>query len=112
LVTLDKSNHEAAFQYQDRFLSSTQLQWQSQNQTSQSSKAGISIRDHVKLGLAIHLFVRKKGKTQDGKGAPFYYLGKVNFRSWQGEKPITVQWNLACPVPDLLWKEFQTEKET
>jgi len=112
LVTLDKSDHEAAFQYQDRFLSPTRFQWQSQNQTSQSSKAGISIRDHVKLGLAIHLFVRRKAKTQDGKGAPFYYLGQVNFQSWHGEKPITVQWDMERPLPDLLWEKFEARNET
>ena len=110
LVTLDKSGHDAAFQYQDKFLSSTEFQWQSQNQTTQAGKAGESIRDHAKLGIQVLLFVRKRGKTAEGKGAPFHYLGPVNFHSWKGEKPITVQWTMEFPVPKLLWPELEIDR--
>ena len=106
LVTLDKSGHEEAFKYQDRFISPNEFQWQSQNQTTQKSKAGESIRDHKQLGIAVHLFVRAKGKTPEGRGAPFYYLGRVNFKSWDGDKPITVRWVMQSSVPELLWKEL------
>jgi hypothetical protein len=106
LVTLDKSGHEEAFKYQDRFISPNEFQWQSQNQTMQKSKAGESIRDHKQLGIDVHLFVRAKGKTPEGLGAPFYYLGRVNFKSWQGDKPITVRWAMDSSVPELLWKEL------
>jgi len=106
LVTLDKSAHEAEFQYQDHFVSPTEFQWQSQNQTAQDSKAGESMRDHRALGIEVHLFVRAKGKTQGGRGAPFYYLGLVDFKSWQGDKPITVLWTLKSPVPEPLWQQM------
>jgi superfamily II DNA or RNA helicase/HKD family nuclease len=106
LVTLDKSGQEQAFQYQDHFISPTTFQWQSQNQTARESKAGESIRDHQQKGIDIHLFVRAKGKTPEGRGAPFYYLGCVEFVSWEGDRPITVQWRLKAPVPRLLWKEL------
>ena len=109
-MTLDKSGHDAAFQYQDKFLSSTEFQWQSQNQTTQAGKAGKSIRDHAKLGIQVLLFVRKRGKTAEGKGAPFHYLGPVNFHSWKGEKPITVQWTMEFPVPKLLWPELEIDR--
>jgi hypothetical protein len=88
-------------------MSPTEFQWQSQNQTQQKSKAGESIRDHKKLGIDIHLFVRAKGKTPEGRGAPFYYLGRVNFKSWEGDKPITVRWSMQSPVPELLWSELK-----
>jgi len=106
LVTLDKSAHEDAFKYKDRFTSADTFQWQSQNQTAQKSKAGESICDHKKLNIDVHLFVRAKGKTLDGRGAPFYYLGLVYFKSWDGDKPITVQWTMQNSVPMLLWKEL------
>lgn len=106
LVTLDKSGHEEAFKYQDRFISPNEFQWQSQNQTMQKSKAGESIRDHKQLGIDVHLFVRAKGKTPEGRGAPFYYLGRVDFKSWEGDKPITVRWVMDSSVPELLWKEL------
>jgi hypothetical protein len=106
LVTLDKSSHVAAFQYQDHFTSATEFQWQSQNQTTQASKAGQSIHDHRALGIDVHLFVRAKSKTPSGRGAPFYYLGLLNFKSWNGDKPITVDWTLQNPVPKALWSEL------
>jgi superfamily II DNA or RNA helicase/diadenosine tetraphosphate (Ap4A) HIT family hydrolase/HKD family nuclease len=106
LVTLDKSAHEAEFKYQDHFVSPTEFQWQSQNQTAQNSKPGQSIRDHRKMGIDVHLFVRAKGKTPEGRGAPFYYLGCVDFKSWRGDKPITVMWTMRSPIPRLLWKEL------
>ena len=111
LVTLDKSAHEDAFKYQDHFISPNEFQWQSQNQTTQKSKAGESIRDHEKLGIDVHLFVRAKGKTPEGRGAPFYDRGRENFKSWEGDKPITVRWAMQSSVPELLWKELGVNAE-
>lgn len=105
-VTLDKAEHAATFQYKDHFLSADRFQWQSQNRTTQQSEAGKSIQDHRGLGITVHLFVRAKGKTPSGTGAPFYYGGPVEFVSWTGEKPITVVWRLTKPVPSVLWKEL------
>ncbi len=106
LVTLDKSDHEAQFQYRDHFLSPTEFEWQSQNQTTKAGQAGISIADHQARDITVHLFVRAKARTAEGRGAPFYYLGPVDFRWWDGDKPITVQWVLKAAVPQQLWKEF------
>jgi len=112
LVTLDKSAHDEAFKYQDHFISSTEFQWQSQNQTTQTSKAGESIRDHRKLGIEVHLFVRAKGRGAEGRGAPFYYMGRVDFKSWEGNKPITVRWGMKSPVPKPLWTELGVPPNT
>lgn len=105
-VTLDKAEHAANFQYKDHFLSADRFQWQSQNRTTQQSEAGGSIQNHSARGITVHLFVRAKGKTPSGGGAPFYYCGPVEFVSWTGEKPITVIWRLTRPVPSALWKEL------
>jgi hypothetical protein len=105
-VTLDKSDHDEAFQYKDHFLSPTQFQWQSQNRTRQNSGGGESIRAHKAQGVAVHLFVRAKAKTRDGRGEPFLYCGAIEFVSWSGEKPITVVWNLPIAVPRPLWAEL------
>jgi len=105
-VTLDKTDQTAAFQYKDHFLSANEFQWQSQNRTSQDSDSGQSIRDHKARGISIHLFVRAKAKTPDGRGAAFYYCGPVEFKSWTGEKPITVICKLTTPVPHPLWTEL------
>jgi hypothetical protein len=49
-------------------------------------------------GWTVHLFLRKS-KLRDGRAAPFRYAGPVRFAGWEGEAPITVQWDLAQPVP-------------
>jgi len=42
----------------------------------------------------------------DGRGAPFYYCGPVEFLSWSGDKPITVIWRLSTAVPEPLREEL------
>jgi hypothetical protein len=110
LVTLEKAGHTEALQYKDHFVSPSEFQWQSQNRTTQASDAGQSIQLHIERGIAVHLFVRAKPKTPDGRGAPFLYCGPVEFVSWSGEKPITVQWKLQTPVPSPLWTELEVPK--
>ena len=105
-VTLDKANQTEAFQYKDGFLSADEFQWQSQNRTTRAGDAGASIKEHKARGITVHLFLRAKPKTPDGRGAPFYYCGPVEFVSWDGDKPITVAWKLATPVPEPLWAEL------
>ena len=70
------------------------------------SDSGRSIIAHKELGITVHLFVRAKPKMADGRGAPFYYCGPVEFLSWSGDKPITVVWRLSAAVPGPLWEEL------
>jgi len=98
LVTLEKSGLNKDHRYEDRFLSAQRFAWQSQNRTSQSGKHGQLIRDHESKGVTVHLFVRRV-KVLDGKAAPFIYCGQVNFIEWEGEKPISVTWDLHDEVP-------------
>ena len=105
-VTLDKANQTEAFQYKDHFISAGQFQWQSQNRTTQASESGQSLQSHKERGIAVHLFVRAKPKMVDGRGAPFYYCGPVEFLSWSGDKPITVIWRLSTAVPEPLREEL------
>ena len=105
-VTLDKSGHEEAFQYKDHFISPAEFEWQSQNRTTQKGDHGQLIRFHRERGAMIHLFVRSKAKTREGKGESFLYCGPVDFDSWSGENPITVRWKLSVQVPSPLWTEL------
>ena len=107
LVTLDKSNAADEHKYKDEFLSATDFQWQSQNQTTQASKAGQSITEHRARGIEVLLFVRPRSKTRDNKAMPFIYCGSVDFVSWEGNKPITVLWRLRESVPARLKAELR-----
>ena len=101
-VTLEKTNLPEEHRYKDRFLSRDVFEWQSQNRTQRDSGTGEKFQNHVALGITIHLFIRKHSKIE-GRGAPFFYCGPVEFIDWEGDKPITVRWQLSEPVPDSLW---------
>jgi superfamily II DNA or RNA helicase len=96
-VTLDKSNMNAEYHYQDRFLGEDVFEWVSQNRTTQDSKAGQSIINHEEQNAKVHLFVRKH-KMHASRGAPFVYCGDVQFQSCVGDRPITVRWKLKEPL--------------
>ncbi len=99
LVTLDKSQQAAQFQYGDKFISPTEFRWQSQNRTTQSSTDGVAISTHKSAGVPVHLFVRSRKKQARGGAMPFTYCGDVTFMRWQGEKPINVWWRLPLAMP-------------
>ena len=101
LVTLQKGGSAESHHYRNRFLGSGVFEWQSQNQTRQADKRGQLIRDHVARGANVQLFVRMTGKIA-GRAAPFIYCGNVTFIDWEGEKPITVRWQLSEAVPQHL----------
>ena len=101
LVTLNKEDMEEEHRYKDRFIAPGRFQWQSQNATRQESKRGQSYRDHKEQGIQVHLFVRPTRKI-GSRTAPFYYCGLLDFVDWEGEKPITIQWDLTTPLPDRL----------
>lgn len=101
LTTLKKGSLATGTHYQDQFLSPQRMQWQSQTQTRRESDIGRILSGQT-VGAHIHLFVRS-GKLRNGKAAPFLYCGTPRFVSWEGEKPITVQWQLEQEVPKHLW---------
>lgn len=107
LVTLGKADMHGGFKFLDQFRSPSEFDWQSQNQTTQKSNPGQLIRDHVKRGVAVHLFVRKTKKDAKGSAAPFIYCGPVTFQSWDGEKPINVRWQLDTPLPDRIFEKLR-----
>ena len=106
LVTLDKSTAIESQKYEDHFLSPHAFQWQSQNKTSRDDKAGVSIKDHMALGINVHLLVRPRSKLPNGKACPFTYCGQVDFVSWERDNPITVMWTLRDEVPERLREEL------
>ena len=101
LVTLAKDDMNAEHRYVDNFLSDREFAWQSQNQTTQSSKRGQLLRNHQALKHRVHLFVRPTKKT-GSKPTPFVYCGEVDFVSWEGDAPISVNWQLRNAVPPTL----------
>jgi len=106
LVTLNKKGMAQEHQYEDQFISKERFQWVSQNRTNRSKPSGKRIANHEIDGRKVHLFVRSEGKTPQGKAAPFVYCGDLKFVDWEGDEPITVQWELATPLSNVLLERF------
>lgn len=102
-VTLDKKEQPEAHRYNDGFETPSTFRWQSQNRTAMASPGGRRIEGHQALGISVHLFVRRKAKV-GGVTEPFLYCGPLTFQRWEGEKPISVWWDLVDPVPERLWQ--------
>ncbi|MDX6752331.1 DUF3427 domain-containing protein [Geminicoccaceae bacterium 1502E] len=97
LTTLKKGSLATGNHYEDRFLSPSRMEWQSQTQTTRASERGRLLSGQVR-GTHVHLFVRSE-KLRNGKAAPFVYLGQPTFAGWRGEKPITITWELQSAIP-------------
>jgi len=105
-VTLDKTGMQEEHRYEDAFVSPTEFRWQSQNRTARDSRMGRMIQNHHADGTHVHLFVRPTGKVA-GKTQPFVYCGELEFKRWEGDKPITVWWQLADRVPQSVQRELR-----
>lgn len=108
LVTMDKGSMSVGGHYADQFASPTRFVWQTQTSTRRDDLRG-RIISGAESDWTVHLFIRKS-KLRDGRGAPFRYAGPVRFAGWEGEAPMTVQWDLAEPVPLNLRELFDVPK--
>ncbi|MBM2324289.1 MULTISPECIES: DUF3427 domain-containing protein [Marivita] len=100
LVTMDKGRMSVGGHYADHFAISTRFVWQTQTSTRRDDRRG-RIISGKEPGWTVHLFLRKS-KLREGRAAPFRYAGPVQFAGWEGEAPITVQWDIAELVPQQL----------
>jgi superfamily II DNA or RNA helicase/HKD family nuclease len=99
LVTLDKdSGVKEHLRYRDFPLNETRFHWQSRADTAQSSRQGGRHlgRDPECTPL---LFVRERNDDRPGVTMAFQYLGPVTADAFSGERPITIEWKLAHPLP-------------
>ncbi|WP_425354968.1 DUF3427 domain-containing protein [Oceaniglobus trochenteri] len=100
LVTMDKGSMSVGSHYADQFASPTRFVWQTKTSTRRDDLRG-RIISGAEPGWTVHLFLRKS-KLRDGRAAPFRYAGPVQFAGWEGDAPISVQWDIAEPVPPQL----------
>ncbi|WP_294354562.1 DEAD/DEAH box helicase [uncultured Clostridium sp.] len=91
--------------YKDEFINRSLFQWQTPNDTSQSTERGKNIINNKDRGINLHIFIRKYKKI-DGKVQPYIYIGKGDTYEFYGEKPITVKFKLRNKVPEKIYNEF------
>jgi len=93
--------------YADRFISPSELQWESQAKVGPENVKAKRIFSHQEDGRTIHLFVRYHTKTLEGKGEPYTYCGTVAYKSHEGERPVQMMFDLHTPLPRKLWQAWR-----
>lgn len=95
---------EETLNYDNYFKSNRIFHWQSPNGTTQDSKGGIIFTKGTK---PLHLFVRKDKK----ENMYFIYVGKVRPIYYDGNKPITIDFELEYELPKTIFEEMQKVKK-
>lgn len=104
LVTLEKSAQQKEhLRYRDFPLSERRFHWQSKARTTRASKHGRRHLTPAAEGCTPLLFVRERADDRPGVTMAFHYLGPVRPVADEGERPITIEWELEHAMPvDLL----------
>jgi len=106
-INLIKSeeNFSPTTMYDDYAISETIFHWQSHNAYGPETTKGLSYIKHQENKKTILLFVREKGKDENGNTLGYVFIGEANFRETEGSKPMSIKWELNEPIPNYLWKE-------
>jgi superfamily II DNA or RNA helicase/HKD family nuclease len=100
LVTLDKvAATKEHLRYRDFPLNERRFHWQSKARTTRDSDEGRRHLDPVRSGVTPLLFVRERADDRPGVTMAFQYLGPVDPDRDEGERPITIEWQLRYAMP-------------
>ena len=99
-VTLNKSekHYSPTTMYEDYSINNMLFHWQSQSTTSASSPTGQRYINHKARNSQVLLFVREQ-KTDMLGAMPYTFLGKAEYVSHKGSKPMSIVWKLEKPTP-------------
>ncbi len=100
-VTLDKSEgfHDR-IAYHDYAISAERFHWQTQNSAGPDTPGGRRYLDSGHNGWQFQLFVRGR------KGDAYRACGPVKLADAEGDRPMSLVWWLARPLPARLFTEF------
>ncbi|MBT9158001.1 MAG: putative DNA repair helicase RadD [Firmicutes bacterium] len=97
----DEKNFSPTTMYQDYAISETLFHWQTQSTTSAESPTAQRYFNHRGRGSQVLLFVREH-KMLRNLAQPYTYLGKANYVSHTGSRPVSIIWRLEEPMPPSL----------
>jgi superfamily II DNA or RNA helicase len=100
-VTLDKSEgYHDRIAYHDYAISAERFHWQSQNSAGPDTPGGRRYLESATNGWQFQLFVRPR------KGEAYRACGPVTLESAEGDRPMSIVWQLQTPLPARLFREF------
>jgi superfamily II DNA or RNA helicase len=106
LVTLDKSTgFSATTSYHDYAISPERFHWQTQNSAGPSTGVGQRYISGAEDGWVFQLFVR------ESKDRLYCALGPVHFESFEGEKPMSIIWDMEVPMPLKFFRRYSVLRE-
>ncbi len=100
-VTVNKSEKlfTPTTMYRDYAISRHLFHWETQSKVREDSATGQRYIHHVKTGTRVLLFVREATTDSRGETMPFCFLGPVRYKSYKGERPMAITWELEVPMP-------------
>lgn len=94
----------ATTRYKDYLINRSKLHWESQAGVTQTSKAGQNYIHYQERGYTILFFARMEKRTES-ETSPFIFIGPTaRLLSYEGNRPISMVWELAHPVPAALFE--------
>jgi superfamily II DNA or RNA helicase len=100
-VTLDKSEgYHDRISYRDYAISAERFHWQSQNSAGPDTPGGRRYLESSTNGWQFQLFVRPR------KGDAYRACGPLVLESVEGNRPMSIVWQLQTPLPARLFREF------
>jgi superfamily II DNA or RNA helicase len=100
-VTLDKSEgYHDRIAYHDYAISAERFHWQTQNSAGPDTPGGRRYLESPTNGWQFQLFVRPR------KGDAYRACGCVTLDSAEGDRPMSIVWQLQTPLPARLFREF------
>ena len=98
-IDKDPKHYTPTTLYDDRPISPTLFQWESQSRTRADSVTGLRYRNHEAQKWRILLFVRERATDARGFTSPYLCLGPVRYVSHEREKPMRILWALDHAMP-------------
>lgn len=102
------ANVKESINYKDKFIDRLSFQWESPNNTAQTSETGKNIIFNEERDIHLHLFIRKFSSV-DGVAQSYIYFGEANTISYENERPIKVILRLEHEVPVDIYNELITK---
>lgn len=100
-VTLqkDEEDYSPTTMYADYAISPDRFHWQSQSGTRARDVKGQRHVLHAEQGITPLLFVRERRKDDRNETVPYTFLGPVRCETWEGERPMNIEWALDVEMP-------------
>jgi len=101
-ITVRKSekHYSPTTMYQDRAVTPSIFQWESQGRTSAQSETGQRYIHQRERGTFVHLFIREDKESDGSLGTPPYlYAGTASYMSHTNDRPMRILWHLERDLP-------------